>query len=73
MNVQPRRKDRIKIGHFSSVLFRRAGNIISATKGKEMIRRKSASGNPLPQLHRWQFQLKYHSEGPDDKWNISDG
>ena len=31
-----------------SVLLRRAGKIISATKGKEKIRRKSAEGNVAP-------------------------
>lgn len=46
MNVQPRRKDRIKIGHFLSVLFRRAGNIRSTTKGKLMMTERRAVINP---------------------------
>ena len=48
MNVQFRRIDKTKISHFLSVLLRRAGKIISATKGKEKIRRKSAEGNVAP-------------------------
>ena len=39
MKVQFRRMDKTKTSHFSSVLFRRAGKIISAPNGKEKIRR----------------------------------
>ena len=70
MNVQPRRKDRIKIGHFLSVLFRRAGKKYyqgeindDGEKSRDQSGTKIITGN----------SQEYHSKSPEDSWDGSDG
>ena len=68
MNVQPRRKDRIKIGHFLSVLFRRAGNIRSTTKGEindDGEKSRDQSGTKIITGN----SQEYHSKSPEDSWD----